>query len=112
MYDLSFGRGGLLHKPADKVCIAGNITRDRKLADCNSEFHINQSEIELFQSYKPRLIFKKRLTLGITGRGRNIAHFIHQIVIPNGCRLVHEVAMKLQVNRLSFKPLKVGAEFL
>jgi hypothetical protein len=34
--------GGLFHKSADKLCIASNVTRDRELAGCNSEFHFNQ----------------------------------------------------------------------
>jgi hypothetical protein len=39
---MSRNLGCFFHKPADKLCIAGNVTRDRKLADCDSEFHINQ----------------------------------------------------------------------
>jgi hypothetical protein len=67
MYYVSLRRGGFHHESADKLCIAGNITRDGKLADCNAEFHINQSKVELFQSYKPRLFFKQRLTPRISG---------------------------------------------
>jgi hypothetical protein len=35
--------GCFLHKLTDKLRVVGNVTRDRKLADCNSEFHSHQA---------------------------------------------------------------------
>jgi hypothetical protein len=49
MYDVSFRLGGFVHKPTNKLCIVGNVMRDRKLATGNSKFlsHINNLKSNL-----------------------------------------------------------------
>jgi hypothetical protein len=57
---MSRNLGCFLHKPADKLCIAGNVTRDRKLADCDSEFHINQEAANVVAKLPPATCEEKK----------------------------------------------------